>query len=194
MAKYVSPKVVNSPKSDNSAWNWDWARDGNTLLNQGGWKLLGKACAVYVQGSERKKDYHLPHHKWIKGALTVVWGGCRAAMQRLRATKIPLDAKRKAYNHLAAHYRGAFGKEPPKFKEVLNPDEQALFESLFDLYRLVVKEVANRVAEELGVEANVVEQYIDLMQNIDFANAESLQDVISNNAKQVAEDISSLLR
>ncbi|MCD6340773.1 MAG: hypothetical protein J7L51_02340 [Desulfurococcales archaeon] len=194
MAKYVSPKVVNSPKSDNSAWNWDWARDGNTLLNKGGWKLLGKACAIYVQGSERKSDYHLPHHKWIKGALTVVWGGCRAAMQRLRATRVPLDAKRKAYNHLASHYRGAFGKEPPPFKEVLSPDEQKLYESLFDLYRIVVRTIAQEVAKELNVDAELVEQYIDLVGSVDLSEAENLQELISKNAKHVAEDIRSFIK
>jgi len=119
---YKVPAVKNSPSSTNSSWNWSWSRDGNAIINKLGWKGLGRACGAYVSGSENKSDYHLPHHKLINGKLTVVWGGVRAAMQRLKATNIPATVKLKVYSHLSKHYKH-FGKEPPKYQEIFTKEE-----------------------------------------------------------------------
>jgi len=167
MADYVVPPVVNTPSSDNSEWNWDWARDGNAILNKGGWSLLGKACGAYVKGSERKADYYLPHHKMINGKLTLVWGGTRAAMQRLKRTNIPISVKRRVYNHLVGHYKH-FGKDIPPFEEVLSPEEREQWDilSAFALEFLVkslVKELNNRFSIDEDLLELIVEQMLDVV-------------------------------
>ncbi len=159
MATYVVPPVVNEPSSDNSSWNWDWARDGNAILNKGGWSLLGKACGAYVRGSERKSDYHLPHHKLIQGELTLVWGGVRAAMQRLKATNIPLSVKKRVYSHLASHYKH-FGKEAPSFAEILAPDEVEQWDKLS---AIALEFLIGSLAKELHRRFNVDEEVLELV-------------------------------
>jgi len=65
---------------------------------------------------DRFTDLKLPHHDPKTHA--VVWSAVRAAMGALLGArggvKVPLEDKKKIYNHLAAHYR-EFGKEPPEF-------------------------------------------------------------------------------
>lgn len=131
--KLMIPKVVNTPKDDSLRWDWDWARDGNAILEKFGWEGLAKACA-YVDKENyevqedglphNKQAYKLPHHKLINGKLTLVWGGVRAAMAALLGARggvdIPVKDREKVYKHLAAHYK-AFEKEPPKFH--LSEDE-----------------------------------------------------------------------
>jgi len=119
---YVVPAVKNNPSSDNKTWNWQWSRDANSIISKLGWTGLGQACGAYVKGSQNKTDYFLPHHKLINGKLTLVRGGVRAAMQRLKSTKLPATVKLKIYSHLAAHYRH-FGDEAPKYKEIFTPEE-----------------------------------------------------------------------
>lgn len=116
------PSVVNSPSSNLSEWNWSWSRTADEILNKYSWSGLARACGAYKSGSKNKSDYYLPHHKIIKGKLTVVWGGVRAAMQRLKSTNIPASTKLKVYSHLASHYKH-FGKEPPNYKEIFNQAE-----------------------------------------------------------------------
>ena len=131
--KLMVPKVVNTPKDDSPRWDWDWARDGNAILEKFGWEGLAKACA-YVDKENyevqedglphNKQAYKLPHHKLINGKLTLVWGGVRAAMAALLGARggvdIPVKDREKVYKHLVAHYK-AFDKEPPKFH--LSEDE-----------------------------------------------------------------------
>jgi hypothetical protein len=116
------PSVDNTPSSNLSEWNWSWSRTADEILNKYNWSGLAKACGAYKEGSQSKKDYYLPHHKIIQGKLTVVWGGVRAAMQRLKSTKIPATTKLKVYSHLASHYRH-FNKKPPKYNEVFSKQE-----------------------------------------------------------------------
>lgn len=127
LRSFMIPRVINTPSSDNEEWNWDWSRDADTIINNLGWSGLAKACA-YVDMENYDKDssdglphnkaaYKLPHHKYINGRLTLVWGGVRAAMQRLKSADIPENDRKKVYNHLAAHYRH-FEKKPPEFNEI----------------------------------------------------------------------------
>jgi len=75
---------------------------------------------------DRFTDLKLPHHNPKNHA--VVWSAVRAAMGALLGARggvnIPVEDRKKVYNHLAAHYR-EFGKEPPEFhlaEEEENPN------------------------------------------------------------------------
>jgi hypothetical protein len=117
------PKVINTPKDENSSWSFS-TEDSNALEKKG-WKEYEKAFAWVDEGSsenppEKKESYHLPHHKLKNGKLTLYWSGVRAAMAAINGARnkpnMTVEERRKAYNHLVAHYK-AFGKEPPEFKE-----------------------------------------------------------------------------
>jgi FtsZ-binding cell division protein ZapB len=128
------PKVVNEPSSDSENWDWDWTTSADQIIEKLGWRGLAQAVAWYDPDGAEKKDengypmskdcYFLPHHKLINGELTLVWGGVRAAMQRLLQTKArkeegKIDSKidfKGAYDHLVSHYKH-FGKEPPDFEQ-----------------------------------------------------------------------------
>ena len=135
--KLMVPKVVNTPKDDSPRWDWDWAKDGNAIIEKLGWRGLAEACA-YVDKENyeldpedglphNKQAYKLPHHKLIDGKLTLVWGGVSAAMKALLGARggadIPVKDRKRVYNHLAAHYK-AFDKEPPEFHLEEEVDKQ----------------------------------------------------------------------
>lgn len=147
------PRVVNEPSSDNEEWNWDWDRDAQALINKFGWAGLAKACAYYDPDASDKKEngypavkkaYYLPHHKLIDGEITLVWGGVRAAMQRLlqtwsRVLKGDVESKidfEGAYKHLASHYK-YFGKEVPEKPTEKKASEGTLRQ--FERYQDVVE-------------------------------------------------------
>ena len=182
--KFMIPRVINTPASDNPEWNWSWSRDADTIINNLGWIGLAKACA-YVDMENydidpedklphNKAAYKLPHHKYINGKLTLVWGGVRAAMQRFPTTDLPEKDRKKVYNHLAAHYR-YFEKTPPEFNEVIrevdemgekNVDFEAKvkeYEAKIQDYEAKVKEYETKLKEfeakvkELEAQAKKVE-------------------------------------
>ncbi len=129
-----SPRVINKPSINEESWRWDWSVDGRAILEKYGWSGVYKACAYCNPDATDKRDenglpaafeaYYLPHHKLIDGELTLVWGGVRAAMQRLLQTKARVEEGKinskidfkGAYEHLASHYKH-FGKEPPEFNK-----------------------------------------------------------------------------
>lgn len=189
MADYVVPPVVNTPSSDNSEWNWDWARDGNAILNKGGWSLLGKACGAYVKGSERKADYHLPHHKMINGKLTVVKGGVRAAMQRLKRTIIPLAVKKQVHGHLAGHYKHFDMKVPP-FEEILSADEREQWNvlSTFAL-EFLVKSLVKELNNEFSIDEELLEFMVE--QTLDVADLGAL---LSDREKDISQKLEELTK
>lgn len=164
---FMIPRVINTPSSDNPEWDWDWAKDGNAIINNLGWSGLAKACA-YVDMENYDKDssdglphvkaaYKLPHHKYINGKLTLVWGGVRAAMQRLKSADIPEGDKKKVYNHLAAHYRH-FEKKPPEFDEIIREvDEMDMKE-----FEAKIKEYETRMAEYQKIIAEYEAKYSEL--------------------------------
>ncbi len=149
------PRVINEPSSDNDSWSWDWNKDADALINKFGWAGLGKACAyVDTEDVEEKEDgiwpkkkqnYFLPHHKLIDGEIVLVWGGVRAAMQRLlqtwsRVLKGDVESKidfEGAYEHLAGHYK-YFGKELPEKPTKKDKESNAsMWEFNFDETKIV---------------------------------------------------------
>jgi len=205
------PKVVNEPSSDNPEWSWDWNRDADAIINALGWKGLYQACAYYDDSGDGERDedgflknkemYHLPHHKLIDGKLTLVWGGVRAAMQRLKQTKG--INQEEAYRHLAAHYRH-FGKEPPPLnddadleekKAELEDKKQALVDVVKKLYDKQVAELTDDEKYEIVLsflEYQVVDIYMYVLNALD-ANASAtdfmsgLKEVLNSFAEKVGE-------
>ncbi len=155
---FYVPPVQNSPSSDVEEWNWDWARDADTIIENLGWEGLARACA-YVEKEngklpERKSAYSLPHHKFIDGKLKLVKGGVRAAMQRLKSAKIPDSEKKAVYNHLAAHYR-YFGMTPPEFEDIVS--KTTLEDGEVDK----VKEFERQEYERLKIELEQLKQELE---------------------------------
>ena len=167
--KLMVPKVVNTPKDDSPNWDWDWARDGNAIIDKFGWEGLAKACA-YVDKENyeldpedglphNKQAYKLPHHKLINGKLTLVWGGVSAAMKALLGARggadIPVKDRKRVYNHLVAHYK-AFDKEPPEFhlEEFEEVDKQMEEKAIILEEKVkILEEEKNRLTKQLE-EAN----------------------------------------
>jgi len=86
---------------------------------------------------DRFTDLKLPHHDPKNHA--VVWSAVRAAMGALLGARggvnIPVEDRKKVYNHLAAHYR-EFGKEPPEFhlaEEEENPNVEIEFANSYNI-------------------------------------------------------------
>lgn len=205
------PKVVNEPSSDDPNWSWDWNKNADEIIAELGWRGLAQACAWYdPDASDDKEDgkypkvksaYKLPHHKLIDGKLTLVWGGVRAAMQRLKSTEgIDREA---VYRHLAAHYRH-FGKEPPPLnddadleekKAELEDKKQALVDVVKKLYDKQVAELTDDEKYEIVLsflEYQVVDIYMYVLNALD-ANASAtdfmsgLKEVLNSFAEKVGE-------
>lgn len=103
---------------DSNEWDWDWARDADAIIDKFGWRGLAKACLWYDRNAEKgesgypeaKKYYALPVAKARGNKLVVIWGGVRAARQRLASTDIPSSDKQEVIQKLRSLYK-KFGKE-----------------------------------------------------------------------------------
>jgi len=133
---------------------------------------------------ERFTDLKLPHHR--AGDKAVVWNGVRAAMAALMGARggvqIPASAKKRVYQHLAAHYRD-FDKEPPPFKgEEEDNTEVTMIEKL--------KELMQELGIELGEDTDLMEllkNYINDLQ-AKLAEAEKVKAEESEAAKLLQEN------
>ena len=121
----VSPATHRSPTaSKDRDWDWDGTDKMDRLIERG-WDTVARAHTWHDPKEDPEHDppqekgaYKLPHHELIDGDLQVVWRGVIAAMTVVNGARggvdIPDSQRRKAYDHLAAHYK-EFGEEPPEF-------------------------------------------------------------------------------
>ena len=132
--EYVPP-VVNEPYDLSEDWSWDWAKDGNAIIEALGWEGLAKACAIVEKnpdGSlpESKDKYHLPHHKLKDGKLVLVYGGVISALRRLPQTNVSDVMKEEGRKHLEKHRDflkskiEAVAVEQPEDTEVYHEDNK----------------------------------------------------------------------
>ena len=122
----VSPTTHRSPTAPRDReWNWDGTDKMDRLIERG-WETVVRAHAWHDPNEDPDHDppqekgaYKLPHHELINGELKVVWRGVVAAMTVVNGARsgvdIPESQRRKAYDHLAAHYR-EFGEEAPRIR------------------------------------------------------------------------------
>ena len=122
----TAPATHRSPTAPKERdWDWDGTDKMSELIDRG-WDTVATAHAWYDPGEDAEHDpprqkgaYKLPHHELVDGRLKVVWRGVVAAMTVVNGARggvdIPDRDRRKAYDHLAAHYR-EFGEEPPDYK------------------------------------------------------------------------------
>ncbi len=173
------PKFENLPLADeDTKWDWDWAKDADAIIEKYGWKGLAEVCAYVDKNYEAKEKedgfpkakaaYYLPMAKIIGGRLKIVWNGVRAAMAALMGArggvKLPLEAKKKAYNKIVKAYK-RFKKEPPEFKGAetkggLNMDELEL--KLQELEKKK-KELEAKFAEEKKKREEIEAKFAELI-------------------------------
>jgi len=141
---------------DSSAWDWDWGKDADAIIDALGWKGLGQACLYKDpdKDSETKEAYKLPVAKMKGGKLTVFWNGCRAAMAALNGARggvdIPENAKKKIYNKLKSLYK-KFDKEPPELRLNGGNIMSAFTEKVAELLkRLSGKDPDEKATKEIG--------------------------------------------
>jgi hypothetical protein len=106
--------------------DWDWeGTDKMDRLIERGWETVANAHIWHDSDADpdhrppqQKGAYKLPHHELIGGRLHVVWRGVVAAMTVVNGARggvdIPDIDRRRAWEHLAAHY-AEFDEEPPEF-------------------------------------------------------------------------------
>ena len=119
------PTAHRSPTAPKDReWDWSGTNKFDELLSHGGWDAAANAHAWWDPDADdndppqEKTAYKLPHHEVIDGRLHVVWRGVVAAMTVVNGARggvdIPESDRRKAYDHLAEHYR-EFDEEPPDY-------------------------------------------------------------------------------
>jgi hypothetical protein len=106
---------------EESAWDWDWSKDADAIVDKLGWKGLEQTCLYKDPDGdpETKAAYKLPVAKLKNGELTIFWNGCRAAMAVLNGGRggvdIPEEAREKAYKKLKTYYN-KFGRDIPELR------------------------------------------------------------------------------
>jgi hypothetical protein len=122
----VSPATHRSPTAPKDRdWDWDGTDKMDQLIDRG-WDTVATAHTWHDPKEDPEHDpprqkgaYKLPHHELIDGRLEVVWRGIVAAMTVVNGARggvdIPETDRRRAYEHLAAHYR-EFDEEPPPYR------------------------------------------------------------------------------
>lgn len=169
--QYVVNLDVNylkrAAKDNSNRWDWSWTTDADKIIEKGGYKLLDKITLLRVKDAnpETKAAYKFPVAKIINGKVTLVWGGVRAAMQRLMQVLsrglIDKNTAKKAYNKLAQLYK-LFDKEPPEFesyKEVeisLEEEKELMREFSFDWEE---EEKGKKEDEEMAELERLKEEY-----------------------------------
>ncbi len=120
------PAIHASPRAPRERpWDWSDSDAFDTILDHAGWGGAVTAHAWFDPDEDPGHDpprekgaYKLPHHEVVDGRLRVVWRGVVAALSVVNGGRggvgIPEADKRRAYDHLAAHYR-QFGEEPPAY-------------------------------------------------------------------------------
>ncbi len=112
----VSPHQTPKAPEDTS-WTFS-ARDGDGIIERGGWKAYKQAHG-WFEGTgtpEEKKSYKLPHHKVFTGSVKVIWRGVAAAAVVVQGGRgglnIPPGDVPGVKRHLSRHY-SQFDREPP---------------------------------------------------------------------------------
>lgn len=99
-----------------------WASsDGSDSKDSMDWAKYRKGFLWYdEENADNFTAYKAPHHDIEDGEIKTHWRGTVAAMVALLGGRggldIPDSDRKRAYNHLARHYRD-FDEEPPEFKE-----------------------------------------------------------------------------
>lgn len=180
----VTPLPKGWEKDETSAWNWDWSKDVDEIIERFGWGTLAKACAYvdtdnYEKGDsgypEVKAAYVLPFAKVKNGKMTIYWNGVRTAMAYLLGArggvkKIPRDKKKSVYNKLARLYE-LFKKQPPEFhfEEVSDMDVKAFEEQITKLTEKLqaMEEEKKVLLEEKEKLANEVKELSEKLEKVE---------------------------
>jgi len=141
---------------DSSAWDWDWGKDADAIIDTMGWKGLSQACLYQDtdKDPETKEAYKLPVAKMKGGKLTVFWNGCRAAMAALNGARggvdVPENAKKTVYAKLKKLYK-KFDKEVPELRLNGGNIMSAFTEKVAELLkRLSGKDPDEKATKEIG--------------------------------------------
>lgn len=103
------------PLEEDAPWDWDWARDGNAIIEKYGWKGLAAVC-LYVDReyeTENKEDglpavkeaYYFPVAKIKEGKLKLFWRGLVAARVRVQQSNLPRETKEEVLDKIKHLYK-----------------------------------------------------------------------------------------
>lgn len=143
-------------KNDGAGWAWNWAKDGDAIVEKGGYELLNKVTCLKDKDAdpETKEAYAYPVAKLVGGKMTLFWGGVRAAMQRIHQQanmgKLDKAVAKSAHGKLAQLY-GLFDKEPPEFAQHKEADEMKELEELKQKVATLETQLADANKEKDGL-------------------------------------------
>lgn len=186
---FVTGKVSldNIPLDEESAWDWDWNKDADAIIERYGWRGLAAICAYVDRGykTDKKEDglpavkaaYYFPLAKiGGDGRLKLYWRACVAALGRLRTSKLPVEAKRSAYNVIKRCYK-RFGKEVPAFAASIEIENNREEEGTMDDKTLAAKEEEiRRLKEELEKAKEKEKEIVELTKKLQVKEVERLVD------------------
>ncbi len=111
LSKSVPPNPP-SYKPVDTPWSFT-AADADAIEKRGGFSLLKKCHAIYIDSmGEKRAALKLPHHKIEGGRMTVNKRGCIAAKAAIMGArggvKAPASDKSRALSHINSHLRNDF--------------------------------------------------------------------------------------
>jgi HK97 family phage prohead protease len=136
---------------------------------------------------DRYTDLKFPHHNPTKHPKphAVNLRGVIAGFVRLSVANLPEEDKRKIYDHLAAHYRDDFGKEPPEYKSLI--DVSAVLKEAFQLDDEPEEAAEHSALKSLNYSQENMEEIEKRVKELEAINSE-----LSEKVKELEAKISEL--